>query len=320
MNPICKTVLLLLTILLLASCSSSFVYNRLDWLIPWWVDGYVDLTREQKESLRDQLMPLLQWHRQEELARYQEILNQLEAELEHPLAADQVKSWSDELFQASQRVEQSMLQLALEFGATISDQQISEFIASMEEQQAEFEEEFLSRTDEEYSKENAKNLVRLLERLLGRLTPDQKNRLLQAAQAMQRFDAVWLEDRRQWLDQLQPLLARQVGWQEEIMQAYVRRESNRPPQYAQIVEHNMNVIAQAIAEVLNSRSAKQNGHAARAFDELRETLEKLMLYPDRTLDAPVDSAFSIDLNGKSYKKLKFLQASNSEKHHESVPY
>ncbi|MDZ4731914.1 MAG: DUF6279 family lipoprotein [Xanthomonadales bacterium] len=295
MKSLSKLVFTFLAIITLAGCTTSFAYNRLDWLIPWWVDGYVDLTGEQKESLRDQLMPVLQWHRQEELARYQEILDQLEAGLKHPVAADQVKSWSDELFQASQRVEQSMLKLALEFGATISDQQISEFIVSMEEQQVEFEDEFLSRTDEEYSKENAKNLGRLLERLLGRLSPDQKDRLLQVAQAMQRFDAVWLEDRRQWLDQLQPLLARQVGWQKKIMQAYVQRESNRPPQYAQILEYNMRVISQAIADVLNTRSAKQNSHAAREFNELRETLEKLMRYSDDTLDASVDSALSIEV-------------------------
>jgi hypothetical protein len=271
-----NAIALLLVIALLASCSSSFVYNRLDWLIPWWVDGYVDLTREQKESLRDQLMPLLQWHRQEELARYREILDQVEAEMENPVTADQVQAWGEELFEASQRVEKTMLKLALEFGATISDQQMSEFIASMEEQQLEFEHEFLSRSDKEYSKENAKDLERLLDRLLGRLTRNQKHRLLQAAQAMQRFDAVWLEDRSLWLAQLEPLLSRQAGWQDKVMQAYEWRESNRPPQFARIIEYNTRVISQAIADILNSRSTKQDEHARQEIRQLRETLEKLM--------------------------------------------
>ena len=49
----------------LAGCSNSFVYNQLDWLIPWYLGDYVDLNREQQRAFKEQLGELLRWHRSE---------------------------------------------------------------------------------------------------------------------------------------------------------------------------------------------------------------------------------------------------------------
>ena len=56
---IAVAIALLLSTLLLAACMASFAYNRLDWLIPWWVDGYVDLTRDQRQIPGSALKNLL---------------------------------------------------------------------------------------------------------------------------------------------------------------------------------------------------------------------------------------------------------------------
>jgi hypothetical protein len=266
---------IILAALLLASCSSTYVYNRLDWLIPWYVNSYVDLSREQRQSLQEQILPLLQWHRQEELVRYQQLQDQAERELAYPINAGQVQNWIAEIILATTRIEESMLEPALEFGTGISDQQMKEFINSLHEKQDEYEDEFLSRSDQEYIEENAENLQELMQRLLGSLNKKQKQRLQQGAQAMQRFDAIWLESRRQWLDELTILLQRDQGWQEKVRQAYRVRELNRPPQYRQIVAHNIAVIADALADVLNSRTDKQRKHATREFQNMRETLGDL---------------------------------------------
>ncbi len=76
----------------LAGCSNSFVYNQLDWLIPWYLGDYVDLNREQQRAFKDQLRELLRWHRSEELARYVELLDGIEADLGQPLSAEQKKN------------------------------------------------------------------------------------------------------------------------------------------------------------------------------------------------------------------------------------
>ncbi len=269
----------LLCLLFLASCGGSFAYNRLDWLIPWYVDAYVDLTGEQRQSLRDQLTPLLKWHRHEELARYQQLLFQIEAALEDPVTVGQLQNWVDELSQAFARTEETMLDLALEFGASISAEQMEEFILSLNKQQDEYEEEFLARTAEEYFKENTEHLQNLLKRFLGKLNAEQNKRLEQGVLSMQRFDGLWLKDRRQWLHQLEPLLERKTGWQEQVRTAYGKRSDRRPAQYQQVVDYNTELISQALAEVLNSRTAEQRANTRQELQDLQINLQKLMDEP-----------------------------------------
>ena len=53
-----RKVISALLLLMLTGCSgTTFVYNRLDFLIPWYVGKYVDLTRLQKQLLDEQLDP-----------------------------------------------------------------------------------------------------------------------------------------------------------------------------------------------------------------------------------------------------------------------
>lgn len=269
-------VAVLLAITLLASCSGSFAYNRLDWLIPWYVDGYVDLSSEQRKTLREQLAPLLQWHRQEELALYLQLLDKVDAELQHPVSKDQVENWIDELSLASERVEQTLLQVAIDFGAGISDEQMEEFVENLFTRQTRLEEELLKRSDEEYSKEHTVHLEDLMKRVMGRLGKGQVQRLERAAQAMRRYDSVWLQERRAWLDQLAVLLQRKSGWQEQLRQAYKDHLNDRPAEYNEIVEYNIQVVAAALADVLNSRTDKQKARTKREFEDMRTMLQKLI--------------------------------------------
>ena len=157
-----KSLLVMLLYLLLAGCTTSFTYNQLDWLIPWYVDGYVDLTRDQKKTLRYELEPFLDWHRNEELESYIEILDDIEAGIAAPLSAAQVLTWIEEIVAAAERTELTMLDVGLQFGGTLSDDQIQEFVDSLWERQREYEEEFLQRTEKEYASDNYDNLKSLL--------------------------------------------------------------------------------------------------------------------------------------------------------------
>ena len=270
---------LMLAIGLLAGCGPSFTYNHLDRLIPWYVDGYVDLTRDQSQILRGQLEPLLQWHREEELTAYIALLDRIESDLGGRISAQDVRAWVDEITQAAQRTEYSMLKLALDFGDTLSDAQMAEFIASLRERQRDYEEEFLDRSETEYREDSYESLTDALGRFLGRLQPGQQDRLRVAVADLDRFDSAWLEDRAQWLERLEPLLRRQPGWQEAIEAAYLDRREHRLPRYDRYLEHNLGLILPAVADVLNERTPKQQQRMADEFDSLRGKLRKLASTP-----------------------------------------
>lgn len=271
-----KLIAVVLLTLLVAGCTMSFTYNHLDWLIPWYVDDYVDLSRQQRQLLQVQLGPVLQWHREEELERYLELLDQIEADLAGEVTAAQVRSWADEIIAAAERVEENMVSVALQFGATLSDEQLAEFMESVWEEHREYEEDFLDRTDEEYVEENAENLQELLERFTGRLNDEQEAILLQAAESLRRFDAIWVEDHEKWLNTLGPLLQRKPGWEDAIREAYANRTRQRTPQYTELLEYNIGVVSQAIADVLNRLDDRQAMHLDNEIEDLRSLVQRLL--------------------------------------------
>ena len=271
-----KLIAVVLLTLLVAGCTMSFTYNHLDWLIPWYVDDYVDLSRQQRQLLQGQLGPVLQWHREEELERYLELLDQIEADLAGEITAGQVRSWADEIIAAVERVEENMVSVALQFGATLSNEQLAEFMESVWEEHREYEEEFLSRSDEEYVEENSENLEEFLERFTGRLDDEQETILLQAAESLHRFDGVWLEDHEQWLNTLGPLLQRKPGWEDAIREAYANRTRQQSPEYTELLEYNMEVVSQAIADVLNRLNDKQRKHLDDEIEDFQSLVQRLL--------------------------------------------
>lgn len=67
---------------LLAGCSTvKLLYDRMDWLLPWYVGHYVDLTGDQQSLLDQRLAELLRWHRQTQLPQYARWLRELADDL-----------------------------------------------------------------------------------------------------------------------------------------------------------------------------------------------------------------------------------------------
>lgn len=260
---------------LLTGCTATFTYNQLDWLIPWWVDSYMDITRDQRRLLQDQLEPALKWHREEELARYEQWLGEIESALESPVSQEQVQGWAEDVIAAAERIEESMLRVSVDFGATVSDGQINEFIENMWQKQREYEEEYLPRSNQEYVEDNAENLVEISRKVAGKLTPEQAAILHDTALSMQRFDAAWLDERRLWLSSLEQLLQREPGWRDAVMEAWSTRRTRRTEEYHSILNHNLHVTSAGFASILNSMSTKQREHAFQEIVKLRNKLAKL---------------------------------------------
>jgi hypothetical protein len=261
---------------LLAGCTTSFTYNQLDWLIPWYVDGYVNLTRDQKKNLTAELEPFLAWHRNEELERYIEILDEVEAGIASPLTAAQVLSWIEDIVAAAERTELTMLYVGLQFGETLSDAQMQEFTDSLWERQREHEEEFLDRTDEEYTRDNYDNLKKFIVKFIGRVSRKQKDQLRAAAADLCRFDRPWLTDSEEWLQELEPLLQRKAGWQAEVETAFLARKANRSPTFNECVDKNYRVVSQALADILNQASESQCKRLVREIEDYRSQFQRII--------------------------------------------
>lgn len=124
-----RLALVMAVLLFLGACSSTtFIYNRLDFILPWYLDDYVDLNRDQKASLDASLKPFLLWHRVDELPRYVQILSEIEQGLDGTVTPGMVGKLFSEVEQAWLRLEDEALDWLFELGAELSDEQIQEFL------------------------------------------------------------------------------------------------------------------------------------------------------------------------------------------------
>jgi hypothetical protein len=261
----------------LAACSgTTFFYNRLDTILPWYVDDFVDLDRPQERQLDQTLQPFLHWHRLQELPRYVALLDKVDADLDQPVTPREVGEIYSGVESAWQRLEGESLDWLLELGSTLSDEQVEDFLAYLQEKQEEYEEKYLTRTESEYREESYDSLADSLEDYLGRLTAQQRERLRQASAALERSDAVWLQERAAWQQRLAVFLQRQPGWQQRVREAVARRSETVSPRYQEVYQHNLDVIFAAVADVLNTRSQKQDRRLRSELAQLREDLQTLI--------------------------------------------
>ena len=273
-------------VLCLGACSgTTFVYNRLDTIVPWYVDDYVDLNGNQEQQLDEELQPFLDWHRQQELPRYVQLLDELDGSLDQPITAKEVAVIYDGIEVAWLRLEEESLDWLLELGGTLSDEQVQEFLAYLQERQEEYEEEYLPRTEAEYREETYDNFADSFEDYMGRLDSGQLERLQQASADMERSDAVWLQERAAWLQRLAVLMQREPGWQQRVRDAVAARGETVSERYREVFQHNLEVIFSTVADLLNSRSEKQDRRLRGELADLREDLQVLIAEGEATSPA-----------------------------------
>lgn len=273
----CRLAIAILAILLLGACSSTtFFYNRLDFLIPWYMGRYVDLDREQSVFLDQQLLPFLAWHRNEELPRYVELLDEAERLLDGPVTASDIERLSLSAEEAWLRVEERGLEWMMELGAQLSDEQMADFIAELRQRQTKYEKKYLPRTDEEYREDAFDNLRDSLQDYMGRLESSQRDRLQVYVAQLNRSDSVWLEERARWIDRLENILQRQPGWEARLREAIRTRDQTVSQSYTDTYNHNLAVINEAVADAVNSRTDKQDRRLRREIEQLRQDLEVLI--------------------------------------------
>ncbi|MDZ7783285.1 MAG: DUF6279 family lipoprotein [Halioglobus sp.] len=268
---------LLCCLALAAGCSSTtFFYNRLDFILPWYIDDYANLNRQQKRHLDELLDPFLQWHRTRELPCYLLVLDEVETTLDRELTAQDIAALSLEFEKAWQRVEAEALGWAIELGERLSDEQMTEFLAELEERQRELREEYLERDDAEVAEDSYDRMADTAEDYLGRLQPEQRGILRTSSERLRRIDADWLAQRRVFLDRLAVVLEREPGWQSRLRALVAARDEQLSPGYVAALDHNLALLQETAAKVLNARSERQDRHLRRRLSGVRGDVRKLV--------------------------------------------
>ncbi|MGD2161298.1 MAG: DUF6279 family lipoprotein, partial [Gammaproteobacteria bacterium] len=92
-----KAVAVVVLITLVTACSFKTVYNRLDYLIPEYVEGVVTFDEVLEEQLEKRTGVLLHWHRSTQLKQYADWLQALQVDIDAGLTEQQLEQRINEM-------------------------------------------------------------------------------------------------------------------------------------------------------------------------------------------------------------------------------
>ena len=277
-TPTYHLIILLLTVSLFnVACSkTTFSYNQLDWLLPWYLNRFVNLDQDQERYLDSLLSPFLDWHRAEELPKYLQIFKDFEGLLDDEITPADLERLEDEIEHAWVRLERRSLDWLINLATILSAKQVEDFFQKLKTQQNKYEKKYLPRTDAEFVNEARKELVGLLKKYLGSITPEQRKFIDSQLLDLKRSDRTWLDERAQWIDRVEKVLERKPYWQDNLKKLLVDREKNLSEDYLRVYEWNTSVIRNILVRNLNSRSKKQDRKLRNEVAKWKRDLEILI--------------------------------------------
>lgn len=275
--PAVKTLLLLLCLsLLVTACSRiGLAYRNLDWLLPWRLNDYLNLDRQQQAWLRPRLQAHLQWHCSAELPRYIDWLHSSESVLvqAQPDSAQLLEQFA--LFDgALKRISVEITPTAIELLQGLSEQQVDEFYAALDEDNLEDRQDFLDPPLAIQISERSERMQERLRPWLGRLNNAQTAHIAAWANGLGEQNRLWLENRQHWQMQLRNVLAERdsADFAEQLTRLLQQRESFYSEEYRASYGRSRQALARLFSQLLSSSDEAQRERLAQRLRDLRRDL------------------------------------------------
>ena len=275
MQKILKKFSLMILIFLTGCSSTTFVYNRIDILLPWYLGSYVDLSRDQKQYLDELLIPFFNWHRHKELPRYAEIINSVQGLLDSEVEVKNIVLITQDVEESWFRLEDELLLWIIPLTKDLTDEQINNFLQVMQTKIIESENKYLKRNDQVYQKDNYKRLRKNLRRFIGTMNKEQLDLVKIASKSMRRVDAEWIQNRKKLVANLGSILQREEGWEQRFI-SITHRDDLVSKNYRDNYAYNIDVTHHLIAAILNTRTKKQDKKIRAQLKRYRTDIEILI--------------------------------------------
>ena len=258
--------LLLAVALWLSACSTGvrLGYNYADTLVAYSLDGYVGLTDEQQQLVKERATALVAWHRSTQLRDYAQLIETTRRKLDGPVTAGDVMAFNQainaRLAALGERAAPDLAQLAL----TLSPEQLARLQRKLASDNSKARRELVQFAGKESLDERVKKYAERADFWFGSLTREQL--ALVRNSLAQRPDNAgwWIEERerrqRELLAVLQkiqterPSEATAAHW---LRSYFAQLQSPPDPERRRGIEQFRTGNAELIAQLLNSATPEQ---------------------------------------------------------------
>ena len=191
-----KYALLTLMVVLVAGCTSlRLAYNNGDTVLYWWLNAYVDLDRDQKGWVREDIDKLFDWHRKTQLKDYVEILRKGQKQVQgNPTQADLLADYSE----IKNRTQSLLLKAApdlADLARSLKPEQVAQMEKKFKSNNDDYRKKFLTGDQEKRQQLRYKKSMEQFELWFGSFSSEQEAIIRKASDARPLDNEIWLDER-----------------------------------------------------------------------------------------------------------------------------
>lgn len=274
-----RIALLIASLVLLGSCSRlELAYRNLDWLVPWSLDSYVSLSKEQKAWLKPRLTHHIAWHCKTQLPAYVDWLQRSQTLVSEP--QPQAAQFDTQFSQFRHAVDTIIVQVTpdlTELLRGLSDEQVQQLRESLARQNEEQREDYLRPSLAEQIDERAERMEERLQPWFGRLHSGQKARVKGWSQQLGDYNQNWLDNNLRWQQAFLAAVQDRQGAQfaEQMQRLLQQRMSFWEPAYQQQFLDAEVALGELFADLVSSADAKQRERLQTRLEGSRKQLNEL---------------------------------------------
>ena len=280
--------LLTLMLVVVAGCSSlRLAYNNGDTVLYWWLNAYVDLDRDQKGWVREDIDKLFDWHRKTQLKDYVEILRKGQKQVQgNPTQADLLADYSE----IKSRTQSLLLKAApdlADLARSLKPEQIAQMEKKFRSNNDDYRKKFLTGDQEKRQQLRYKKSMEQFELWFGSFSGEQEALIRKASDARPLDNEIWLDERmrrqRNVLTLVQKVQNEKLGKEATvalintlIKDSFERLEHSDRKAFFDAFE---NSTAQMILTVIKIATPAQKAHAVKRMQGWIDDFNSLAAQP-----------------------------------------
>ena len=261
------------------------IYPNLEWLIPFYVDDYISLNREQSSLLEKQLMRVLDWHCRTQLPVYAQLLREMAKDFKDPRQSVSYERLQYYFNQSMKHWRQLLKQIGPEIAeilATASDEQLAELFQNIEKRNNKFKSEYVDVSLEKLEAKRKERISKDIKHWISHLKPEQKQAVSDWSDQLMPLAADGLRKRERVLSEFQNLLTRRrhdSGFREAFVTLLVNLDQMRIPEYQQKIDYNTDLTIKLLMEISRTLNPAQNAYLLKRIGSLAADLDILSCDP-----------------------------------------
>jgi hypothetical protein len=268
----------------LTGCSSvRLAYSNAPQLAWWWLDGYVDFSREQAPQAKQAIDRFFEWHRSTQLSEYLPLLAAAQPQILEPTTAALACRWQDQIRERLEPSLERALGLAADLLPGLGESQFKAIEKRFVKVNDEMRDDFLQADPAQRQDESVKRALERAERLYGTLDEAQK-RVIAAGVATSPFDPeLWLLQRqrrqRETVQTLRRLAAEHADHDQRLaaLRALAARAERSPDALYRAYQLKLGEYNCAFAaQIHNATTVAQRQRARENLKGWEEDLRSLM--------------------------------------------